>query len=108
MLADFLLPLCAFYYIQRTLWGGKKATFSIVLTLTGFVTRNDEKYFLHFINFLQTYFIELSEMGGLRSIHLLLVRGALHERIFAANFGTGRLEWGILRSEDSSRRITPL
>ena len=63
MLADFLLPLCAFYYIQRTLWGGKKATFSIVLTLTGFVTRNDEKYFLHFINFLQTYFIGLSKDG---------------------------------------------
>ena len=36
------------------------------------------------------------------------LRGALHGRIFAANFGTGRLEWGILRSEDSSRRITPL
>ena len=37
-----------------------------------------------------------------------MVRGALHGRIFAANFGTGRLEWGILRSEDSSLRITPL
>ena len=39
---------------------------------------------------------------------LLLLRGALHGTTFAANFGTGRLEWGILRSEDSSRRNTPL
>ena len=54
------------------------------------------------------YRLPLAEFAANFYTRSCLLRGVLHAISFAANFGTGRLSWGILRSEDSSRRNTPL
>ena len=59
-------------------------------------------------NFDETVMSAKASSSLLFSAVLLFFRGVLHGMTFAANFGTGRLEWGILRSEDSSRRNTPI